>query len=149
MGSRWGYCQRVWALTQFFWGFNHADAIGRGHDPTVPPFKFTKDLTKKFLFWADSGDLKVKNVNFFKCCCHGGTNPTGTYRTLSLLKSRATRTFKAGVLRHADLYSSKTRGAYSLLLWVLNMRFMRNSPLLRFSISQLCSIIATLKINGR
>ena len=52
-------------------------------------------------FWpasADSGDLKVKNINFFKCCCHGGTNPTGTYRIMSSLTSRATRTFKAWCL---------------------------------------------------
>ena len=25
-------------LKQFFWKFNNADAIGRGHDPTVTPF---------------------------------------------------------------------------------------------------------------
>ena len=31
-------------LKQFFWKFSNADAIGRGHDPTVTPFKFTKDF---------------------------------------------------------------------------------------------------------
>ena len=104
--SRLGSCDgialgRSWALTQFFWGFNHADAIGRGHDPTVTPFKFTKDLTKKFLFDQLQLTLAIwrwKISIFFKCCCHGGTDPTGTYRILSSLTSRATRTFKAWCL---------------------------------------------------
>jgi hypothetical protein len=39
----------------------------RGHDPTVTPFLFTKDLTKEFIFdqlqfAADLGDVKVEDV---------------------------------------------------------------------------------------
>ena len=60
--------------------------------------------------------------------------------SFSLLLTLATRIFqiaravKPGALRHTDLEKSMLR------LWDPNMR---NSPLLRFSISLLCSIIAT------
>ena len=40
----------TWVLARFFWKFSNAEAKVRGPDPTVTPFKFTKDLTKELLF---------------------------------------------------------------------------------------------------
>ena len=94
-------------LTQFFDRFSNATAKDRGHDSTVAPFKFTKDLTMQFLsdklqFAAENGDLKVEDVNFFellppretKRCVIG----KATYPGVSSLGSRATRSFKAWCL---------------------------------------------------
>jgi hypothetical protein len=89
-------------LTQFFWRFSNADAMERGHDPTVAPFRFTKDLTKEFLFdqlqfAADRVDVKMDDVNFFKennRCVIG----KATYLGVASLASRATRSFKAWCL---------------------------------------------------
>ena len=95
------------ALKQFFWRFNHSDAIGRGHDPTVTPFKFTKDLTNMFLFdqlqfSADPGDMNMKDVKFFQVLLprENKSYVVGkpTYEGMSSLASRATRTFKAWCL---------------------------------------------------
>ena len=94
-------------LAQFFWRFSHAEAMGRGHDPTVSPFKFTKDLTKKFLFdqlqfAADLGDVKMDDVNFFEVLLPRENNRyiigKATYLGLASLASRATRSFKAWCL---------------------------------------------------
>ena len=95
------------ALKQFFWRFNNADAMGRGHDPTVTPFNFTKKLTKKFLFFElqfdkDPGNLNVKDVKFFQVLLprENKSYVVGkpTYQGMSALASRATRTFKAWCL---------------------------------------------------
>jgi hypothetical protein len=58
-------------LAEFSRRFNHADAEERGHDPTVTPFKFTKELTEEFLFKklqfaVDPGDVKVEGIQFFE-----------------------------------------------------------------------------------
>ena len=91
-------------LTQFFWRFSNADATARGHDPTVAPFKFTKKLTKTFLFdqlqfAADRGDVKMDDVDFFEVSLPRENNRyvigKATYLGVASLASRATRTFKA------------------------------------------------------
>ena len=95
-------------------------------------------------FWsasADSGDLKVKNINFLNVAATGEQIPLAPIERCPCLNLELLEPLKPGVLRHADLYSSKTRGAYSLLLWVLNMRFMRNLPLLRFSIWYIATLL--------
>ena len=79
----------------------------RGHDPTVIPFKFTKVLTKEFLFnqlqfTADLGDVKVENINFFEVLLPRENNRyvigKATYLGMASLASRATRSFKAWCL---------------------------------------------------
>ena len=97
-------------LTQFFWRFSNADAMERGHDPTVTPFKFTNDLTKDFLFdklqfATDIDDVKMEDVNFFEVLLgvprENNRYVIGktTYLGVASLASRATRSFKAWCLR--------------------------------------------------
>ena len=92
----------------FFWRFNHASFEERGHDPTVTPFKFTKDLTKEFLFKqlqfeADPGKFKLNDINFFKVVLPREDNcyviGKATYLGVASLASRATRSFKAWCLK--------------------------------------------------
>ena len=94
-------------LTDFFWRFSEANAAYRGHDPTVTPFKFTKELTKKFLFdqlqfAADSGDIKVEDANFFEVLLPREKRRyiigKATYLGVASLASRATRSLKAWCL---------------------------------------------------
>ena len=91
-------------LAQFFWRFSNASAIERGHDPTVTPFKFTRNLTKKFLFdqlqfASDLGDVNVADINFFEVLLPRENNRyvigKATYLGVASLASRATRSFKA------------------------------------------------------
>ena len=95
-------------LAEFFWRFNNADAKDRGHDPTVTPFKSTKDLTKQFLFKhlqfeADPGDVKVEDVEFFEVLLPRENRRDvigkATYLGVASLASRATRSFKAWCLK--------------------------------------------------
>jgi hypothetical protein len=94
-------------LARFFWRFSNANPMERGHDPTVTPFKFTKDLTKEFLFnqlqfAADLGNVKVEVVNFFEMLLPRENNRyvigKATYRGVASIASRATRSFKAWCL---------------------------------------------------
>ena len=94
-------------LARFFWRFSNANASDRGHDPTVTPFKFTKTLTKEFLynrlqFAADLVNVKVEDVNFFEVLLprenHRYVIGKATYLGVASLASRATRTFKAWCL---------------------------------------------------
>ena len=94
-------------LATFFWRFSNANATERGHDPTVTPFIFTKDLTKEFLFnqlqfAADRGNVKIDHVNFFEVLLPRENNRyvigKATYLGVSSLASRATRSFKAWCL---------------------------------------------------
>ena len=142
-------------LAQFFWRFSNADAMERGHDPTVTPFKFTNDLTKDFLFdklqfATDIDDVKMEDVNFFEVLLgvprENNRYVIGktTYPGVASLASRATRSFKAWCLTtQKPVFLKDTWHILSRSLKDPNMRFMRNSPLLRLSISLLCLIIAT------
>jgi hypothetical protein len=94
-------------LAQFFWRFSNANAMERGHDPTVTPFKFTTDLTKEFLFdqlqfAADRGDVELEEVDFFEMWLPRENNRyvigKATYLGVASLASRATRSFKAWCL---------------------------------------------------
>ena len=94
-------------FAEFFWRFNNADAKDRGHDPTVTPFKFTKDLTKQFIFKqlqfeADPGDVKLQDVKFFEVMLPRENRRyvigKATYLGVASLASRATRSFRAWCL---------------------------------------------------
>ena len=96
-------------LTQFFWRFSNADAMKRGHDPSVTPFTFMRDLTKEYLFDqlqfdADSSKVMVDDVTFFKMLLPRENNSyvigKATYLGVASLRlaSRATRSFKAWCL---------------------------------------------------
>ena len=92
-------------LTQFFWRFNDANATERGHDPTVTPFKFTKDLTKEFIFdqLQFAADLRnVEDMKFFEVLLPRENKRyvigKVVYVGAAILTSRATRSFKAWCL---------------------------------------------------
>ena len=81
----------------------------RGHDPTVTPFKFTKELTKEFIFdqlqaqfAADIRNVKVEGVKFFEVLLPREKNRyvigKAIYLGVASLTSRATRSFKAWCL---------------------------------------------------
>ena len=101
----------------FFLRFSNANDMERGYDPIVTPFKFTPDLTKKILFnqlqfYADLGNVKVEDVNFFEVLLPREDNcyviGEATYLLLEPLDPS-----KPGASRQGDLYSSRTRGAFS------------------------------------